>query len=202
MCIRTYVPCMYAWTSVSTHTKCTMMSSIWSWWWWWRRWEGDFSSPLCFVVVLWKKKSRKETTHNEILFYSFIYLFIRDLLIWIRSRASVGKRNGAPIRCPSHIHSTSLSLSQQQLPSLLCVSIVCTTVCPRYHCLCFQILHAIYSQFSSLTSCHSRERPNPEWSFENGVVIWIKIVLSVNKGWVWGGCRICNEGQWYLRRTL
>ena len=33
---------------------------------------------------------------------------------------------------------------------------------PRYHCLRFQILHAIYSQFSSLTSCQSRERPNPE----------------------------------------
>ena len=27
-----------------------------------------------------------------------------------------------------------------------------TTVRPRYHCLCFQILHAIYSQFNSLTS--------------------------------------------------
>ena len=27
------------------------------------------------------------------------------------------------------------------------------------------------------------------------------MVLSVNNEWVWG-CRICNEGQWYLRRTL
>ena len=35
-----------------------------------------------------------------------------------------------------------------------------------------------------------------EWA-----VIWIKIVLSVYKGWVWG-CRICNKGQRYLRRTL
>ena len=72
---------------------------------------------------------------------------------------------------------------------------------PRYHCLHFQTLHAIYSQFSSLTSCYSRERPNPEWSFKNGRVIRIKIVLSVDKGWVWR-CRICSEGQWYLRRTL
>ena len=31
-------------------------------------------------------------------------------------------------------------------------------------------------------------------------VIWIKIVLSVYKGWV-RGCQICNEGP-YLRRTF
>ena len=35
-----------------------------------------------------------------------------------------------------------------------------------------------------------------EWA-----VIWVKMVLSVYKGWVWG-CQICNKGQWYLRRTL
>ena len=28
-----------------------------------------------------------------------------------------------------------------------------STVRPRYHCIHFQILHAIYSQLSSLTSC-------------------------------------------------
>ena len=38
----------------------------------------------------------------------------------------------------------------------------------------FQILHAIYSQFSSLTSRISRERPNPEWSFENGLFSGLK----------------------------
>ena len=60
---------------------------------------------------------------------------------------------------------------------------------------------AIYSQFSGLTRCQSRERLNPGWSFEKGAGIVIKIVLFVYKGWVWG-CRIWNESQWYLTRTL
>ena len=34
-----------------------------------------------------------------------------------------------------------------------------------------------------------------------GWIIWIKIVLSVYKGWVWGW-QSCNEGQWYPWRTL
>ena len=49
-----------------------------------------------------------------------------------------------------------------------------STVRPRYNCLRFQILHAIYSQFSSLTSCQSRERPNPEGSFKNGLLSGLK----------------------------
>ena len=51
------------------------------------------------------------------------------------------------------------------------------TVCPRYHCLYFQILHAIYSQLSSLISRQSRERPNPDWSFKNGLLSELKIVF-------------------------
>ena len=35
-----------------------------------------------------------------------------------------------------------------------------------------------------------------EWA-----VIRIKIILSIYKVWAWGR-RICNKGQWYLRRTL
>ena len=44
----------------------------------------------------------------------------------------------------------------------------------RYHCLCFQILHAIYSQFGSFASCYSRERPNPERSFKSGPLSGLK----------------------------
>ena len=39
----------------------------------------------------------------------------------------------------------------------------------RYHCLRFQILHTIYSQFSSLPSCYYKERPHPDWSFKIGL---------------------------------
>ena len=53
--------------------------------------------------------------------------------------------------------------------------LLASTVYPRYHCLRFQLLHTIYSQFSSLTSQESREQPNPARSFKTGLLSGLKL---------------------------
>ena len=65
---------------------------------------------------------------------------------------------------------------------------------PRYHGLRFQTLHAIYSQFCSLTSCESRERLNPEGSFKNGLLSGLKLYYPSTKD-------ECEEGVKFVTKV-
>ena len=72
---------------------------------------------------------------------------------------------------------------------------------PRYHCLHFQILHAIYSQFSSLTSLQPRRRPNPQRSFKNGRSSGLKLYCPFTKSESEKGVEFVTKVK-YIRHTL